>query len=259
MSAVTVFAREGEARASSRDVAGAFEKNHRDVLRSIDNLLSQEPSLLDAQFCAASFKQDGARQEHRCFEMNRAGFMLLVMGFTGPKALKLKLAWIAEFDRMEDRLRRLTANEDEPAGLPIMDADVGQRMALMTEVRRLERNFGHKVARAHLMASGRFEHLRPLVEEVEATESAAVGRCMELPPPMKPPTGTLWQWVDDRVTVNLMTSTPVKTLYANYEDWCRRRGFTPMHVITFRAGLTNGFGRHRYQHGYALELKRRSG
>ena len=34
--------------------------------------------------------------------MNRDGFTLLAMGFTGAKALQFKLAYIAEFNRMEE-------------------------------------------------------------------------------------------------------------------------------------------------------------
>jgi hypothetical protein len=42
--------------------------------------------------------------------MTRDGFAVLAMGFTGPKALAFKLAYIAAFNRMEGQLRLATEN-----------------------------------------------------------------------------------------------------------------------------------------------------
>lgn len=53
--------------------------------------------------------------------MDRKGFVLLVMGFIGEKALKFKSAYIDEFDRMETELQRLgsvTRNQQEPSSSP---------------------------------------------------------------------------------------------------------------------------------------------
>jgi anti-sigma factor RsiW len=44
--------------------------------------------------------------------MNRDAFMLLAMGFTGPKALRWKLRYIEAFNAMEDRLRNHPALPD---------------------------------------------------------------------------------------------------------------------------------------------------
>lgn len=41
------------------------------------------------------------------FVMNRDGFTLLAMGFTGDKALKFKLDYIAAFNKMEKELKSL--------------------------------------------------------------------------------------------------------------------------------------------------------
>ena len=44
--------------------------------------------------------------------MNRDGFFLLVMGFTGPKALKFKIDFINAFNKMEQQLKAI---EEEKA------------------------------------------------------------------------------------------------------------------------------------------------
>ncbi len=43
------------------------------------------------------------------FEMTKDGFVFLVMGFTGKKAAAFKEAYIAEFNRMEERLNGAVA------------------------------------------------------------------------------------------------------------------------------------------------------
>lgn len=109
-----VFSRDGEVFASSRDVAAYFGKQHGHVLRDIDALVKAEPSLLRRQFGdeggVSNFgetqyvdPQNG--QTYRHYVMTRDGFTLLAMGFTGEKALKFKIAYIAQFNAMEAELR----------------------------------------------------------------------------------------------------------------------------------------------------------
>lgn len=99
--------RDGEVTANSRDVAAFFGKDHRNVLQAIDNLIEQDGTLTLTEFSAGVYRtQNTGRQEHRCFTMNRDGFSLLAMGFTGAKALKWKRAYIHAFNAMEEELRR---------------------------------------------------------------------------------------------------------------------------------------------------------
>lgn len=44
-------------------------------------------------------------QQYRMYQMDRDGFTLLVMGYTGDKALYWKLQYIAAFNTMEEVLR----------------------------------------------------------------------------------------------------------------------------------------------------------
>ena len=46
-------------------------------------------------------------QTYRSYDMDRNGFTLLCMGFTGTKALKWKLRYIEAFNAMESELRRI--------------------------------------------------------------------------------------------------------------------------------------------------------
>jgi Rha family phage regulatory protein len=100
-----VFAREGEVFANSRDVAAFFGKHHRHVLDAVDNLISQEPDLGLRNFRQTPYIEPQNGQTYRSFDMDREGFELLAMGFTGTKALKWKRSYIRAFKTMEDELR----------------------------------------------------------------------------------------------------------------------------------------------------------
>lgn len=102
-----VFARGGAVRASSRDVASYFEKAHRNVLH-IDRLRKLEPTLCVLNFEPTSElvnMPNGGQRVERAYEMDRDGFTLLAMGFTGEKALHWKLLYIAAFNAMEQTIK----------------------------------------------------------------------------------------------------------------------------------------------------------
>lgn len=106
-----VFAKDGEVFANSRDVAAFFDKRHDNVMQAIDTLIQQEPKLRLLNFKeTVSERQNpsgGAPIRSRAYEMDRDGFTLLAMGFTGGKALKWKLRYIEAFNAMEAELRRV--------------------------------------------------------------------------------------------------------------------------------------------------------
>lgn len=102
-----VFAKDGEVFANSRDVAAFFGKQHRHVLDAIDALIQQEQKLGLLNFRQTPYVEPQNGQTYRSYEMDRDGFTLLAMGFTGGKALKWKLRYIEAFNAMEAELRRI--------------------------------------------------------------------------------------------------------------------------------------------------------
>lgn len=89
--------------ADSLGIATRFGKNHYDVLRAIDDLVSRSERA--ARNFAASEYRDGSGKSNRMFLINRDGFCFLVMGFTGSGADEWKWAYIDAFNRMEAKLR----------------------------------------------------------------------------------------------------------------------------------------------------------
>ncbi len=87
--------------ASSRDVAKAFGKQHRDVIRAIDLLdCSQEFKLRN--FAQLNFTYRGRTFTY--YSMTRDGFSFLCMGFTGKQAASWKEKYIEAFNAMEAEL-----------------------------------------------------------------------------------------------------------------------------------------------------------
>jgi len=93
----------GQPVASSRDIAEHFEKNHNHVLRDID-ALKEDVSNFGQMFFSIEIPDSYGRPQ-RAYLMNRDGFSLLVMGFTGKSALEWKLKYIDAFNRMEAQIK----------------------------------------------------------------------------------------------------------------------------------------------------------
>lgn len=86
----------------SRNIAENFEKEHRNVIQAIDNLTA-ENSAVKTMFFESTYINERGR-EYPEYLMNRDGFSLLVMGFTGKQALAWKLKYIDAFNKMESTL-----------------------------------------------------------------------------------------------------------------------------------------------------------
>lgn len=99
---VNITEKDGQAVVSSRDIAENFEKEHKNVVRAIENLTAQNCTVKN-MFVEDKFNHRGNIYKH--YWMNRDGFSLLVMGFTGQKALEWKLKYIEAFNKMESTIK----------------------------------------------------------------------------------------------------------------------------------------------------------
>ncbi len=98
---------EGRPVTSSLMVAEYFGKQHKNVVRDIEELIAKKPILRGLNFeLTQEIKNIGAttRKVPFYWRMDRKGFAILAMGFTGAKALDFKCAFYDEFERMEREL-----------------------------------------------------------------------------------------------------------------------------------------------------------
>ena len=91
-----VIMRDRQAVTTSLQVARDFEKNHKDVLKAWKNLAAQNCATKN-MFVEGTYVNRG--KEYPMVYMNRDGFSLLAMGFTGKKALQFKLKYIDAFNQ----------------------------------------------------------------------------------------------------------------------------------------------------------------
>ena len=101
MTDIILSTQNGEPVASSRQIAENFGKEHKNVMQAVANLVA-ENSAAKSMFHPATFENRG--KQYPMYLMNRDGFSLLVMGFTGKAALEWKLKYIAAFNEMEKKL-----------------------------------------------------------------------------------------------------------------------------------------------------------
>lgn len=88
---------------SSLDVAETFEKRHADILRDIENLKCSK-EFTKRNFALSSYK-DSSGKNNKEYLITRDGFTILVMGYTGEKAMRFKEAYIKQFNAMEKALQ----------------------------------------------------------------------------------------------------------------------------------------------------------
>lgn len=98
-----VIMKDQQAVTSSLQVAETFNKNHQHILEAIDNLTVENPTVKNL-FVEGTYTNSRNRV-YREIYMNRDGFTLLAMGFTGKKALHFKMQYINAFNQMEDQIK----------------------------------------------------------------------------------------------------------------------------------------------------------
>ena len=100
-------------------VAEKFGKDHKNVVRDIRSIIGGMLKIEHTQlFVESMYVHPQNGQEYPMFIMNRDGFTLLAMGFTGEKALKFKLEYINAFNKMEKMLKEqsiVLPNFSDPA------------------------------------------------------------------------------------------------------------------------------------------------
>lgn len=109
---------------SSRDVAETFDRPHKEVLYAIEgrtaiterangeetkhrgilqDLIEGGEHHIENYFIQSEYERRG--KKYKEYLMTRDGFTLLVMGFSGEKAMRFKFAYIKQFNHMEKLLK----------------------------------------------------------------------------------------------------------------------------------------------------------
>lgn len=147
---------DGDVTTLSTDVATFFEKQHKDVLRAIENILETvdeehkrnfAPMLVDVKIGG------GATRKSKAYRLTRDGFTFLAMGFTGARAQEFKWAYIDAFNKMEAALRQCPAQ----AQLPTPTLTEQQAYAIMSKVAMRAKRDGAKYQTIYRALKARYQ------------------------------------------------------------------------------------------------------
>lgn len=208
----------------SRTVAEVFEKEHKNVLQNIDALVEKRPDLLGLNFqpklMEVATNGRGQRQV-RAFEMDRDGFTLLAMGFTGEKALDWKIAYIAAFNRMEADLRE-RAEEERNTRCGTMEhlADYAPAITMIREVRQV---FGRSMARRMWPRLG-----LPTLTDHPVRNGEEEGFA---------PPESIAAWLRERTRPEPNVSEGAGHLYDSYTTYCELEGYSADNQTRFGRAL----------------------
>ncbi|EGO8337517.1 ORF6C domain-containing protein [Enterococcus faecalis] len=134
-----VIMKDQQAVTSSLQVAETFGKEHRAVLKAIDDLKEGLAQKYADLFCEDTYIHPQNKQAYRVVYMNRDGFTLAVLGFNNSqKVLEFKLKYIEAFNQMEKEIQlpklptskrelallALSANEETNERVDVIEKEV---------------------------------------------------------------------------------------------------------------------------------------
>ena len=99
----------------SLKVAQVFNKEHKNIIRAIRNLMGSAQNCAHRKWFYESSYCDTQGKQRPMFIMTRDGFSLLAMGLTGAKAMQFKIAFIEQFNAMEKVVRQAAQPTTTPA------------------------------------------------------------------------------------------------------------------------------------------------
>lgn len=171
----------GKPTTTSMIIAKEFDKQHFHVLRDIRNLEVPD-DFRQSNFGDVEIIEEnaiGGKMIRKCCTVTRDGFVLLAMGFTGKKAMAVKLAFIRQFNEMESTVKQMAQPPALPAPDPVQTVrldrvlSVEEYVDLMRfKIQTLEQR--NRDQQAAMMAASRVEpgperrHRRPITEEEKA-------------------------------------------------------------------------------------------
>lgn len=99
-----VILREKEAVTTSLKISEIFQKEHHNVIKDINRIKDKIDNVKFYDIYKVGKYYDSQSRERDMYYMNRDGFTLLVMSYTGQKAMDFKVKYMEEFNRMEKSL-----------------------------------------------------------------------------------------------------------------------------------------------------------
>lgn len=144
-----VIKHDKQAVTTSLQVAETFGKEHSKVIRSIEGIAKSGDT--PQMFAKDTYINPQNNQKYPMYYMNRDGFTLLAMGFTGKKALDFKLQYIDAFNSMEATIKRVPEKKLDPIQQAELN-DTRAKTAKANALYRIATKTSSKSAEQNLLA-----------------------------------------------------------------------------------------------------------
>lgn len=204
------------------------------MLRSIENTMIDSSAQNWAQYFILDEYRDPSGKLNRQYLLTRDGFTLLVMGFTGQKALQWKLKYIQAFNAMEEALKG-KGFKIEPVQLQCIK-ETNKTLKFIQD-----KNLRDSIARQALSRIYDIE-----IPQIDHNPQAA--KCEH----------TVKEFITNQCSLQNESIIKLSILYLAYKSWCMVNKFTPvskinfgrnLHLLGFDQGQNNQF---RYWKGISL-------
>ena len=169
MDEIILLNKAGQVLASSLEVAEKFGKEHSKVKRSIQALEKDVANF--GEMFHLSYYEDSYGRKQEEYSMNRDGFSLIVMGFTGKQSLEWKVKYINAFNKMEEKLKSGNyLTEEERLKLQLFSKDANEvayahnRLIKITTAPLIAKNSASALTHYFQVAIVHFLPLVPLTE-----------------------------------------------------------------------------------------------
>lgn len=153
-----VIIKNKQAVTTSLEVAKAFGKNHRDVIRTIENKISsaQNYAQYKTMFEESTY-QDASGKSNKMYFMNRDGFVFIAMGFTGSKADKFKLKYIEAFNKMEQVIREQQLPQTKEQQFHLMVQVLDGKLPDINKIPQLEKDVDYLKNKSEIDSAQRYK------------------------------------------------------------------------------------------------------
>lgn len=229
---------DGQPVALSLDVAAHFEKNHKDVLRYIKRIRVEDAQCEEMfeETCKQVETPQGGFRTVPVYRMNRDGFTLLAMGFTGAQALKWKLRYIEAFNAMEQELAQRVDIKPTQGQPPAQDMPARYR-AIRPAVRAQILNSA--VQTAKMQAGSDVDIMTTFYDfcELVAPAPKPSTKALKAGAPFDPrgmdSTPLFNEWADQHLVYTEGHKLPAGQAYTCFKAWFKEnyRGKPPSHVF----------------------------
>src|SRR5690606_30458179 len=135
-------------------VSQSFNKNHYDVLRDIRNILASVSGDWGVRnFAETHYTHPQNGQNYPMYLMTEEGFTILVMGYTGQRAMDFKVQYINEFHRMRNQLTQPQLPQNYKEALVALLEKVEENEKIQGENKMLQERIAADLPKVHFAES----------------------------------------------------------------------------------------------------------